>query len=132
MAETNRGYQRLPICLCDRTDHVSSYLEISVEAVVPGTRTDSPIDACMPNSSNEFSGYEGIISTREKRSFSAMSSGPGNTSYRNSRPSSFRWWCRRGESNPRPRDYETLALPLSYAGRQTSRDPSIAPESVKA
>ena len=24
--------------------------------------------------------------------------------------------CRRGESNPRPRDYETLALPLSYAG----------------
>ena len=26
-------------------------------------------------------------------------------------------WCRRGESNPRPRDYETLALPLSYAGR---------------
>ena len=25
-------------------------------------------------------------------------------------------WCRRGESNPRPRDYETLALPLSYAG----------------
>ena len=27
-----------------------------------------------------------------------------------------RIWCRRGESNPRPRDYETLALPLSYAG----------------
>src|SRR5271154_1102874 len=26
------------------------------------------------------------------------------------------YWCRRGESNPRPRDYETLALPLSYAG----------------
>jgi site-specific DNA recombinase len=26
-------------------------------------------------------------------------------------------WCRRGESNPRPRDYETLALPLSYAGQ---------------
>jgi hypothetical protein len=26
-------------------------------------------------------------------------------------------WCRRGESNPRPRDYETLALPLSYAGK---------------
>ena len=25
-------------------------------------------------------------------------------------------WCRRRESNPRPRDYETLALPLSYAG----------------
>ena len=25
-------------------------------------------------------------------------------------------WCRRGESNPQPRDYETLALPLSYAG----------------
>src|SRR5262249_52768070 len=28
-------------------------------------------------------------------------------------------WCRRGESNPRPRDYETLALPLSYAGTRT-------------
>ena len=27
-------------------------------------------------------------------------------------------WCRRGESNPRPRDYETLALPLSYAGME--------------
>jgi hypothetical protein len=25
-------------------------------------------------------------------------------------------WCRRRESNSRPRDYETLALPLSYAG----------------
>ena len=31
-------------------------------------------------------------------------------------------WCRRGESNPRPRDYETLALPLSYAGK---KQPSI-------
>jgi integrase/recombinase XerD len=29
-------------------------------------------------------------------------------------------WCRRGESNPRPRDYETLALPLSYAGREAT------------
>ena len=29
-------------------------------------------------------------------------------------------WCRRGESNPRPRDYETLALPLSYAGPKTT------------
>jgi hypothetical protein len=29
-------------------------------------------------------------------------------------------WCRRGESNPRPRDYETLALPLSYAGLKQS------------
>src|SRR5437899_1842601 len=29
-------------------------------------------------------------------------------------------WCRRGESNPRPRDYETLALPLSYAGTKAS------------
>src|SRR5580700_7740464 len=28
-------------------------------------------------------------------------------------------WCRRRESNPRPRDYETLALPLSYAGTET-------------
>ena len=28
-------------------------------------------------------------------------------------------WCRRRESNPRPRDYETLALPLSYAGTNT-------------
>jgi hypothetical protein len=26
-------------------------------------------------------------------------------------------WCRRRDSNSRPRDYETLALPLSYAGR---------------
>jgi hypothetical protein len=25
-------------------------------------------------------------------------------------------WCRRWDSNPRPRDYETLALPLSYTG----------------
>jgi hypothetical protein len=25
-------------------------------------------------------------------------------------------WCRRAESNRRPRDYETLALPLSYTG----------------
>jgi hypothetical protein len=31
-------------------------------------------------------------------------------------------WCRRGESNPRPRDYETLALPLSYAGTGTTTD----------
>src|SRR5690348_4591744 len=30
-------------------------------------------------------------------------------------------WCRRGESNPRPRDYETLALPLSYAGTNCPR-----------
>jgi hypothetical protein len=29
-------------------------------------------------------------------------------------------WCRRGESNPRPRDYETLALPLSYAGTKAT------------
>ncbi len=26
-------------------------------------------------------------------------------------------WCRRRDSNSRPRDYETLALPLSYAGQ---------------
>jgi hypothetical protein len=26
-------------------------------------------------------------------------------------------WCRRWDSNPRPRDYETLALPLSYTGK---------------
>src|SRR5260370_35179288 len=31
-------------------------------------------------------------------------------------------WCRRGESNPRPRDYETLALPLSYAGTNANID----------
>src|SRR4029077_2562924 len=31
-------------------------------------------------------------------------------------------WCRRGESNPRPRDYETLALPLSYAGTSAAFD----------
>src|SRR5258708_9984708 len=30
-------------------------------------------------------------------------------------------WCRRGGSNPRPRDYETLALPLSYA--RAKREP---------
>ena len=27
-------------------------------------------------------------------------------------------WCRRWDSNPRPRDYETLALPLSYTGTE--------------
>ena len=38
-------------------------------------------------------------------------------------------WCRRRESNPRPRDYETLALPLSYAGtRQFSIVRSIRGE----
>ena len=26
-------------------------------------------------------------------------------------------WCRRRDSNSRPRDYETLALPLSYTGK---------------
>src|SRR5579863_2089949 len=36
-------------------------------------------------------------------------------------------WCRRGESNPRPRDYETLALPLSYAGTFSS-----APHTTRA
>jgi hypothetical protein len=25
-------------------------------------------------------------------------------------------WSRRGDLNPRPSDYESLALPLSYAG----------------
>ena len=32
---------------------------------------------------------------------------------------STRWneWCRRRDSNSRPRDYETLALPLSYTGK---------------
>jgi hypothetical protein len=34
-------------------------------------------------------------------------------------------WCRRGESNPRPRDYETLALPLSYAGAATIVDAKV-------
>jgi hypothetical protein len=32
------------------------------------------------------------------------------------------YWCRRRESNPRPRDYETLALPLSHAGTETIID----------
>ena len=48
-------------------------------------------------------------------------------------------WCRRGESNPRPRDYETLALPLSYAGikqfsivRTISRECQAPPASRKA
>jgi hypothetical protein len=27
-------------------------------------------------------------------------------------------WCRRRDSNSRPRDYETLALPLSYTGKK--------------
>ena len=29
-------------------------------------------------------------------------------------------WCRRLDSNQRPRDYETLALPLSYTGTMGS------------
>ena len=29
-------------------------------------------------------------------------------------------WCRRWDSNPRPRDYETLALPLSYTGTSSN------------
>ena len=41
-------------------------------------------------------------------------------------------WCRRGESNPRPRDYETLALPLSYAGRHRSLCYGFGCERVKA
>src|SRR6202008_2010752 len=36
-----------------------------------------------------------------------------------------RTWCRRGESNPRPRDYETLALPLSYAGTRAGFDAKV-------
>ncbi len=31
-------------------------------------------------------------------------------------------WCRRWDSNPRPRDYETLALPLSYTGTKQRLD----------
>ena len=44
--------------------------------------------------------------------------GTGDWSVMNSEKGGF-WrnavndWCRLGESNPRPRDYETLALPLS-------------------
>src|ERR1700716_570518 len=34
------------------------------------------------------------------------------------RESTCEKWCRRRESNPRPRDYEALALPLSYAGEK--------------
>jgi hypothetical protein len=44
----------------------------------------------------------------------------------------LRHWCRRGESNPRPRDYETLALPLSYAGKRNSLCYGVARECVKA
>ena len=38
-------------------------------------------------------------------------------------------WCRQGESNSRPTDYESVALPLSYAGpfgarAHTARPPS--------
>ena len=33
-------------------------------------------------------------------------------------------WCRRWDSNPRPRDYETLALPLSYTGKSPALPPS--------
>src|ERR1700730_3424782 len=44
------------------------------------------------------------------------------------------YWCRRGESNPRPRDYETLALPLSYAGTGPScygyRQGGVKPSAV--
>ncbi len=39
-------------------------------------------------------------------------------------------WCRRGESNPRPRDYETLALPLSYAGMKQSTYATDSPAKV--
>src|ERR1700758_2436385 len=41
---------------------------------------------------------------------------PGRAQQRTFREVLRDHWCRRGESNPRPRDYETLALPLSYAG----------------
>src|ERR1700752_2578697 len=36
-------------------------------------------------------------------------------------------WCRRGEANPRPRDYETLALQLSYAGTRAIFDAKVRP-----
>jgi hypothetical protein len=47
-------------------------------------------------------------------------------------------WCRRWDLNPRPRDYETLALPLSYTGGSfdfkcyglTSR--SVKPPNIKS
>jgi hypothetical protein len=40
----------------------------------------------------------------------------GGTGAHNFRDASENEWCRRWDSNPRPRDYETLALPLSYTG----------------
>jgi hypothetical protein len=41
-------------------------------------------------------------------------------------------WCRRGESNPRPRDYETLALPLSYAGTNANIDATDSASNVSS
>src|SRR5260370_17082932 len=51
------------------------------------------------------------VMTRKARGLESHCSGPLRVL--------VRVWCRRGESNPRPRDYETLALPLSYARPKT-------------
>ena len=71
----------------------------------------------------------GIVSGRESRG-NTQAPEPGSPGNKTPRSSLHSWlgyrigidflgkqWCRRGESNPRPRDYETLALPLSYAGK---------------
>jgi hypothetical protein len=41
-------------------------------------------------------------------------------------------WCRRWDSNPRPRDYETLALPLSYTGKQSILDATVSVRKVSS
>jgi hypothetical protein len=41
-------------------------------------------------------------------------------------------WCRRWDSNPRPRDYETLALPLSYTGKQSILDATVSLRKVSS
>src|SRR5208282_2422671 len=43
-----------------------------------------------------------------------------------------REWCRRWDSNPRPRDYETLALPLSYTGKQSILDATVSLRKVSS
>lgn len=38
---------------------------------------------------------------------------------RRGRGGTWKWWCQRRELNPRPKAYESSALPLSYSGDRT-------------